>query len=121
MIRTKNIDTNDLVLAGAVTVDSGQIMLGDPCYLDEWKSEYDNFDEHKNKKGEYSYLGACNATLGEEGYGELGTGAAVVVSSGYGDGYYPVYVKLNEDNRISMAFIDFDNVIDVTKDDEDEE
>jgi hypothetical protein len=121
MIRTKNIDTDDLVLAGAVTVDSGQIMLGDPCYLDEWQSKYDKFDEYKNSKGQYSYLGAAHASLSDEGYGELGTGSAVVVSSGYGDGYYPVYVKLNEDNRISMALIDFDNVIDIEEYDEDEE
>lgn len=117
MERVQTLDTSDLILAGAVTVDSGQILLGDPCYLDTWESKYENFDDYKTKAGEYSYLGAANATLSENGFGEIGEGSAVVVSSGYGDGYYPVYVKRNEEGRIVMAVIDFDNNIDI--DDED--
>ena len=26
----------DLIYAGSFAVDSGQAMVGDPCYLDEW-------------------------------------------------------------------------------------
>jgi hypothetical protein len=37
---------------------------------------------------------------------------AVVFSTGYGDGVYPVYVKLNDDGRVSMVVIDFEGNID---------
>jgi len=100
---------NGMTLIGHIAVDSGQAMVGDPCYLDEWEpwnSEEDNFEDHVNKVGEYGYLGACNATL-DKGYGELGNGSAVAFSTGYGDGYYPVYAEINEDGRVAKIVIDF--------------
>ena len=99
----------EMTLIGQFAVDSGQAMVGDPCYLDEWKpwnSEEDNFEDHVNKVGEYSYLGACNATLGK-GFGQLGN-QAVAFSTGYGDGLYPVYANINEDGRITKVVIIFD-------------
>ena len=102
-----NIKT--MTYIGSFGVDSGQAMVGDPCYLEEWEpwvSEIDNFDDHVNKAGEYGYLGACNATLGT-GYGELGQSKAVVFTTGYGDGYYPVYAQFNDEGRISKIVIDF--------------
>ena len=103
------IKVNDLQLIGRFSVDSGQAIVGDPCYLEDWKpwnSEEDNFADHENKAGEYGYLGACNATLGK-GYGELNNGSAVAFSTGYGDGYYPVYAEINEDGRVAKIVIDF--------------
>ncbi len=93
---------------GSFAVDSGQAMVGDPCYLEDWKpwnSEEHNFEDHPQHKGEYGYLGACNATL-EKGYGELGN-LGVVFSTGYGDGLYPVYAEINEDGRVARIVIDF--------------
>lgn len=98
-----------LEYAGSIAVDSGQAMIGDPCYLDTWQtwdSDEMRFEDHSRVAGEYGYLGACNATL-TKGYGELGNSSAVVMSTGYGDGLYPVYIKLDENGRISMAVIDF--------------
>jgi hypothetical protein len=108
------LDVSELVYAGSIGVDSGQAMIGDPCYLDGWKpwnSEEMKFEDHNLVPGEYGYLGACNATL-TKGYGQLGAADAVVFSTGYGDGLYPVYVKLNEDGRIAMAVVDFTNELD---------
>jgi len=34
--------------------------------------------------------------------------SAVVFSTGYGDGVYPVYVQMNEDGRVSKVVIDFE-------------
>lgn len=102
------IDSNKLVLIGQFAVDSGQAIIGDPCYLDEWKpwnSEEDNFEDHPLHKGEYGYLGACNATLGK-GFGSLGT-SAVAFSTGYGDGLYPVYAHINEEGRVGLVVVDF--------------
>lgn len=100
------IDTNKMTYVGSFAVDSGQAIVGDPCYLDTWQAEYDNFDEHINKAGEYSYLGACQATL-TNGYGILGMGKAVAFTTGYGDGYYPVYAEFNDEGRIAKIVIDF--------------
>jgi hypothetical protein len=99
-----------LTYIGSFTVDSGQAIVGDPCYLDEWKtwdSDKQNFEDHAKHKGEYGYLGASNATL-VEGYGSLGLGSAVAFSTGYGDGIYPVYAEL-DGTRVLKIIIDFDN------------
>ncbi len=56
--------------------------------------------------GEYGYLGACGVTL-KDNYGELGNSSAVVFSTGYGDGLYPVYAEINEDGRVAKIVVDF--------------
>ena len=103
------ISVNNLTLIGEFSVDSGQAIIGDPCYLDDWKlwnSDEDNFEDHVNSVGQYGYLGACNATLGK-GFGQLGGASAVAFSTGYGDGLYPVYANITEDGRVGMVVIDF--------------
>jgi hypothetical protein len=100
-----------LVLAGTFGVDSGQAMVGDPCYLDEWKTNVGEDWNLEGKVGDYSYQGASATTI-ENNYGELGISTAVVFSTGYGDGLYPVYVKLNNDGRVSKVVIDFEGDID---------
>ena len=97
-------------LIGHFSVDSGQAMVGDPCYIDYWDTnKNEDFDKHPQYAGTYSYLGACNATL-TKNYGELGLGTAVVFTTGYGDGLYPVYAKFNDDGRISKIVIEFDEL-----------
>jgi hypothetical protein len=103
---------NNLVYAGSFAVDSGQAMVGDPCYLDNWEPWANGTEfDHEKHAGEYGYLGACGVTL-KEGFGQLGTADAVVFSTGYGDGLYPVYVELNEDGRVSKVVIDFEGDLD---------
>ena len=102
------MNTNKMTLIGQFAVDSGQAIVGDPCYLDEWKNwdrDKESFENHVNKVGEYGYLGACNATLGK-GFGQLGN-MAVAFSTGYGDGLYPVYAEITEDGRVARVMIDF--------------
>jgi hypothetical protein len=109
------IQANNMTLIGQFSVDSGQAIVGDPCYLDEWKNwdrDVDNFEDHVNKVGEYGYLGACNATIGK-GFGQLGGSSAVAFSTGYGDGLYPVYADINEDGRVGLVVIDFTGEYDV--------
>ena len=101
-----------LTYAGSFAVDSGQAMVGDPCYLDGWKVWEDGtpFD-HEQHAGEYGYLGACNKTL-TDNFGQLGSSDAVVFSTGYGDGLYPVYVQINSDGRVAKVVIDFEGDLD---------
>jgi hypothetical protein len=108
---------------GEVGVDAGMVMVGDPCYLSDYgKKSADGFEwvesevdaQKSTKKFDYSYSGACAATLGEDSAGELGRASAVAVSSGYGDGVYPVYATYNHEGRISKLEVVF-----VAEDDED--
>lgn len=80
------------IVIGWVGVDSGQLLVGDPCYLGGWvDNEYG-----EGAVGEYSYGGACATTDDELRYGgsiryEAGhEGRATVFRSGLGDGFYPV-------------------------------
>ena len=95
-----------LKLAGYFTVDSGQAMVGDPCYLDDWDTNKNEEWNLEGKAGDYSYHGASATTIANS-YGELGHAKAVVFNTGYGDGMYPVYVELDIDNRVSTVIIDF--------------
>jgi hypothetical protein len=106
---TTQID--NLVLAGHFAVDSGQAMVGDPCYLDTWNNNTNDEWNLEGKVGEYSYQGASATTLANN-YGEVGISTAVVFSTGYGDGLYPVYVQLNDEGRVSKVVIDFEGDLD---------
>lgn len=102
------MNTSTLTEIGSFSVDSGQAIIGDPCYLDEWQNWDDSepFENHVEKAGQYGYLGSCGVTL-KEGHGILGMGRAVAFTTGYGDGIYPVYAEFTEDGRIAKVVIDF--------------
>lgn len=98
---------------GHVAVDSGQIMIIDPCYIESnWKGN--DFHSNENENGEYvptnetSYDGCCTATLSENRAGQAGL--AVASSSGHGDGEYPVYAEYDENGRVIQVIIDFDDI-----------
>lgn len=103
------ITLTELTYAGSFAVDSGQAMVGDPCYLDGWDTNKNDEWELEGKVGQYSYQGASATTLANN-YGGLGN-SAVVFSTGYGDGLYPVYVQMNDDGRVGKVVIDFDGDI----------
>jgi len=101
----------DEKLIGHVCVDSGQLILTDPCYLKEWKAnEYVAISPHVGYRPDYTYVGACNATCSKERAGQLanalGAPLAVAFSTGYGDGTYPVYATY-EDGRVLSVRVDF--------------
>jgi len=47
--------------------------------------------------GSFTYNGACGATLSDERAGQLGRVTGVAFSSGLGDGVYPVYATIVDD------------------------
>ena len=97
---------------GSVGVDSGQLMITDPCYVESWGG--DNRDEGSQPTGynksngpfTYDYNGACKATLSHKKAGYLDQGVdAVAFSSGYGDGSYGVYGLYNMEGRIIQVTV----------------
>jgi len=99
---------NNLELAGHIGVDAGLCWIGDPCYCVTPDSNshpaktwvefcdllYKEDDFNKNFK-------SFNYPMGHEGLG-------VCVSTGYGDGSYPVYVQKNSEGRVVKVVVDFD-------------
>jgi len=89
------------VKIGECGVDSGQLLIIDPCYLSSWKDgEYAGED----KKSDNSYARACGITVSGNSAGEVKEGG-VVFASGYGDGCYPVMAYYNADSRITQIKI----------------
>ncbi|MBM3201308.1 MAG: DUF4241 domain-containing protein [Chlamydiae bacterium] len=141
-------------LIGNVSVDSGQIIIVDPAYLDRYvvndfnyetgvkkgnkryslwqkidgthinwatpiKKEggktmndlaeegWEVFEEYPDK-GSFSYSGVSSVTSSQN-FGEItaaGLATAIVSTSGYGDGNYPVTATI-EDGRVVKLEIDF--------------
>jgi hypothetical protein len=89
-------------LLGYCAVDSGQLIVSDPCYLRNWKDgEYDDQSSHYRK--------ACAVTLGGYGGEVLVSGIAgmgVAFQTGWGDGSYPVYAQI-KDGRVKKVSIEF--------------
>ena len=104
-------------LIGKCCVDSGQLLITDPCYA----TGFINNDIKDTNTQDYSYSGCCNATSKKSGAGQLVRKAnhgdeknpkiisfnvGVATSTGHGDGEYPVYA-LYEDNRVASIIIRF--------------
>lgn len=81
-------------LIGHCGVDSGQILLIDPCYV---------YNDDYSKKSEY--YDCCQITLSKEKAGETELG--VVTSTYSGDGNYPVYATTDEHGGIMSVEIVF--------------
>lgn len=93
---------NKFQKVGTICVDSGQVMLIDPCYIKE------GFDNSPSDKPGLNYAGACKTTLTKEGFGEFGGDSmAFATRTAYGDGVYPVYIKRDEDGTILEMKIKF--------------
>lgn len=103
---------SDEVLIGSVFVDSGQMMLCDPCYIDSsWEKIDADFDNINQYVGQFNYGGAAQATLSDKDAGILGNGLGAVCATGFGDGNYNVYVTYSNEGswgkRISEMRIVF--------------
>lgn len=89
---------------GRVPVDAGMVCVFDFGYIE---------NNMRNTKGEYSedwYEKMCNITLrscnGEEGYDcDTYEDRGVVTSSGWGDGYYPVFVARDGDDVVGVRVL----------------
>ena len=94
-------------LIGHIGVDAGLCWIGDPCYvLPDDGSQRENvqdWDEFCNIMAGHQHV-SFDYSMGHEGLG-------VCVSTGYGDGYYPVVAEIIDDpdwgRRIKSVTITF--------------
>ena len=93
---------NKKIILGKFGVDSGQVLIIDPCYLKDWKDGEVDFNK---KKFINDYDEACKITCSKKMGGEHSK-FGVVSSTGYGDGEYPVEAII-EDGRIKEIKIKF--------------
>lgn len=97
----------DWQTVGHVGVDSGTLLITDPCYVDtEWTQGGD--------AGTYSLDGIMRPRVTGEGasavqlrYRKGHDGAGVAVGTGYGDGAYPVQVTYTDDGRVAAVRVVF--------------
>jgi len=101
---------------GDIGVDAGLCWIGDPCYILHKEQppkaigkDWDEFCDLLNDDDQYPTAKQFHYDLGHPGLG-------VVVSTGYGDGTYPVFAEFNENGRIAKVWVEF-----IGQDDEAEE
>jgi hypothetical protein len=95
---------------GGAGVDSGQLLVVDPCYLKRWRdgevetAQTDGAWRVTNA-GANDYAACCAATLGPTRGGEAGEGVAF--RSGYGDGRYDIFGRI-EGGVVTRVVVDLD-------------
>ena len=120
-------------LIGSFGVDSGQVLIGDPCYLDKFinddskltrryqhtttnkiltqPTDFFNYEEYKEdglSMNEMIHNGIYKKLPPEVNPTYSYSGACSVTCNSNGDGCYPVYATENEDGYIVKIEILFD-------------
>ena len=102
---------------GTVFVDAGLVWIGDPCYVmgDDASSRVTNW-----------ITGFCDKLTERNVNTPLGKGTGMAISSGYGDGEYPVYVEYSDEGawgvRVKSVTVEFlEDEDDDVEGDEDED
>lgn len=102
------------VRIGTCGVDAGLIMIGDPCYIignDVGRKPWPVFltDLYKHPIPGVAGLPKERGwnVMSLSSLGNRAFPAALVVSSGYGDGEYPVSVRINDEGVITSMTIRF--------------
>ncbi|MGH7172938.1 MAG: DUF4241 domain-containing protein [Gemmataceae bacterium] len=92
---------------GEIGVDAGLCWIGDPCYILHKEQppkaigkDWDEFCDLLLDDDQYPTAKQFHYDLGHPGLG-------VVVSTGYGDGTYPVFAEFNEEGRIAKVLVEF--------------
>jgi hypothetical protein len=83
-------------IEGYCGVDSGQLMIVDPCYV----MTDEQYDELLADDAEYRPIRSVRHHITKNTVG-------VVVRTGYGDGCYPVNIKLNAEGRVMSVTVTF--------------
>lgn len=94
----------DYKLIGYCAVDSGQILMTDPCYALPEAGKSNNDTLHYTDLIE---LGRKNNWESQEVLVTSVAGTGVNIAGFGGDGSYPVYIKKNKDGLVTEAKIVF--------------
>jgi len=108
------MEKTKVVRVGSIGVDSGLCWIGDPCYLfndkrpEECGKDWVEFCDILRKKEEAA---GGHPTRVQYNYDKGHAGLGVLVSTGYGDGVYPVMAEIVEtadgDRRIRKVWVEF--------------
>lgn len=100
--------------AGVIGVDAGLCWIGDPCYILHQK---ENPAAIGKDWGEFcDILGEDYPTVKQFDYDMGHEGLGMCVSTGYGDGVYPVFVTKNSEGRVvrvTIEFVSYENEEDI--------
>jgi hypothetical protein len=88
---------------GEIAVDAGLCWVGDPCYV--LPDDASNAGQVRDWSKFCSSVGESQTTQFKFEHGHTGLGVAV--STGWGDGMYPVYVEYSEEGRIASVQVVF--------------
>ena len=101
---------------GEIGVDAGLCWIGDPCYIihpdslpEDIGKDWDEFCNRLFERESKVNHGGASQWNYDKGHSGLG----VTVSTGYGDGMYPVQVRRNNEGRVAevrVVFIDEDDM-----------
>ncbi len=92
-------DTEQWTKVGDIAVDTGNIIVADPCYVLKGEATDGITFEHAVGLDLPKMPDEAVRSLAEEGNGLL-------IQTGYGDGLYPVFAMI-EDGRVMSLRIDF--------------
>jgi len=102
-------------VVGHIAVDAGMCMVGDPCYtIDgelgklDWAEFLKLYIPFEDKDGKPNMHWAIPFPAHQPA-GKMPDKVhrAVIVTTGYGDGLYPVVANINKDGRITSVTIKF--------------
>jgi len=88
---------------GEIAVDAGLCWIGDPCYV--LPDDASNADQVRDWGAFCNSVGDSQTTQFNFKQGFAGLGVAV--STGWGDGMYPVYVEYSDEGRIAKVEVVF--------------
>ena len=96
------LSTEDFVVGNWLLVSSGQLMVGDPKFLENWDTSSGEEWNLEGKIGKFSYQGA-SATTTAHNFGVLADGKSVVFNTGYGDGNYYVFFLIKNQSGETLG------------------
>lgn len=116
----------DKKLVGYISVDAGLCWIGDPCYILHQDKLPEALGENWNEFCDKLYDEGNNGpTMKSFEHYKGNEGLGCVVSTGFGDGLYPVYAYVSDEGewgkRIMGVYIDFNYEEMADEEDEDAE
>lgn len=90
--------------AGVIGVDAGLCWIGDPCYVIHREKSFESLGEDWD---EFCAGLSLGVVVKQFDYDMGHPGLGMCISTGYGDGVYPVLVTKNSEGRVVRVTIEF--------------